>query len=162
MKDGSAYVLLNNDAQFIEELTLANRHARTKNWLIKASGHDVAVIKIQKGKGILFKFIGSEKSFKIGSPGKEVWLEHKEAGYEKKSGKASPEPEKNNAKTQIVADNQWVLSPQDSQEISKNYKNYLDELSPEVHYDNNRQPVGIRIRRVANNSKSASLWAASQ
>ena len=154
MKDGSAYVRVNNVGQFVEELTAGNRHARTKNWLIKASGHEVAIIKIKKGKGILFKFIGNEKTFKTGGPGKEVWLEHKEAGYGKKSGQASPNSEKDGGKTRMIATNHWNLSRQDGREVLQNYKNYLDELTPEVHYNNKRQPVGVRIRRVASGSKA--------
>lgn len=139
ISNGFALVTISSQSRLLEALSDTNKEDRSKPWEITVSGHKVIVQEIVLGKGIKFKFEQAKK---------EVWLEDKET--KSSDGKSS-------AQSKMVGPNQWSITREEGTELLKNSDKYIEEMAPVVEYDSNRNPIGIKIRRMQPGYKAYSL-----
>ena len=141
ISNGFALVSIGGQSRLLEALSETNKEDRSKPWEIKVSGHQLIVQEIVLGKGIRFRFEQAKK---------EVWLEHKE-------NTASDNKGTSQSQTQTPGPNQYSISREEGTELLKNSDKYIEEMAPVLEYDENRNPIGIKLRRINSGSKAHSF-----
>lgn len=136
ISNGFALVTIGGQSRLLESLNEGNKEDRSRPWEIKVSGHQVIVQDIVFGKGIQFRFEQAKK---------EVWLEHKDTKTSDSKG---------SSQAKVLGENQYSITREEGTDLLKNSDKHIEELAPVLEYDENRNPIGVKLRRVNADSKA--------
>ena len=137
--NGFAIVEINRKTKLIESLSEANKNDRTKPWEVYLGGNAITVTEIILGKGITFKF----------QSGKEVFIKHTSPDVADLKNSDKP--------IRKVMENHWIVTAKEGTRILRKSDKHIEQLAPVVAYNDYRKAIGIKLRRIPENSTAYTL-----